>query len=215
MMSRDAFDKLIRDYQFTTVLDVGAGQGLHSRAFRDAGKQVTAIDIGRSVYYEKANENFNGVTLLREDFNNRQDKPMLPWSDVVWCSHVLEHQRNPGEFLERCMRHVRPSSPQSGPGGYLAVTVPPLKHNIVGGHVTLWNAGLLLYQLILAGIDCSQAAVKTYGYNISVIVERKEPVPRSALEDLHYDSGDILRLSPYFPIHVTEGFDGRIAAANW
>ena len=37
-------------------------------------------------------------------------------------------------------------------GGYLAIIVPPRKPFIVGGHVTIWNAGLVLYNLILASL---------------------------------------------------------------
>ena len=96
-------------------------------------------------------------------------------------------------------------------GGIFAVTVPPLKHEIVGGHVTLWNAGLLLYQLILAGFDCSSASVKTYGYNISVIVRKKA----ATLPRLRMDFGDIEALSHYFPFPVANGFDGRILEVNW
>ena len=90
-------------------------------------------------------------------------------------------------------------------------SVPPLKHQIVGGHVSLWNAGLLLYRLILAGFDCSNAAVKSYGYNISVVVRRRN----IQLPKLIRDSGDIAQLSAYFPKPVNHGFDGRIDELNW
>ena len=40
-----ALEKLIGEYGFETVLDVGAGDGKHSRIFRDNGKQVTAITL--------------------------------------------------------------------------------------------------------------------------------------------------------------------------
>ncbi|HSH29766.1 MAG TPA: hypothetical protein VK971_07660, partial [Thiohalobacter sp.] len=114
------------------------------------------------------------------------------------------HQVDPGAFLRRMYRDLKP-------GGVLAVTVPPLKHEIVGGHVTLWNAGLLLYQLIMAGFDCSQARVGTYGYNISVIVERQG----FNMPDLKHDCGDIETLAPYFPLPVWQGFDGRVGDIGW
>lgn len=123
---------------------------------------------------------------------------------LVWCSHVLEHQPNPNSFLKKCISHIEDD-------GYLAVTVPPLKHEIVGGHLTLWNAGLLLYNLIVAGLDCSKAKVKTYGYNISVVV-KKSPIE---LPPLKYDNGDINTLAEFFPCSVTEGFDGRLCSVNW
>lgn len=124
--------------------------------------------------------------------------------DAVWACHVLEHQPDVGAFLAACRRQLRD-------GGILAVTVPPPKHEIVGGHVTLWNAGLLLYNLILAGFDCRDATVGTYGYNISVIATKRE----IQLPTLAFDHGDIERLAGFFPVPVAEGFDGRLPDIGW
>ena len=74
--------------------------------------------------------------------------------DLVWCSHVLEHQPNPNLFLKKCFDILNDD-------GWLCVTVPPRKDEIVGGHLTLWNAGLLLYNLIMAGFDCSEDTFRT------------------------------------------------------
>ena len=170
---------------FHSVLDIGSG-GVHANIFRAHGKDVTTINLHDADHvgdYLKVN---------------------LGRFDCLWASHVLEHQRNPGDFLEKCYRDLHHN-------GILAITVPPLKHEIVGGHVTLWNAGLLLYQLILAGFDCTQASVKTYGYNISVIVRKK----KAHLPKLKMDNGDINAIKRYFPIPVHESFDGRIEEVNW
>lgn len=173
---------------FTTVLDVGSGDGTHAKAFREAGKQVTTLDIAPPAdivgdymrYYP------------REGF------------DCLWCAHVLEHQLNVNEFLDKCYWDLKE-------GGILAVTVPPLKHQIVGGHVTLWNEGLLLYNLILAGFDCSDAMVGVYGYNISLIVRKK----RAVYPKLNYDRGDIEKLAPFFPIEARQNFNGQTGNVNW
>lgn len=202
MMAGEAIQKLVRNYDFQTVLDIGSGSGVHCKYFRIEGKTVSAIDIGRSIYYDKRNDNYNNVTLHAFDLYSDVN---LGQYDCVWASHILEHQRNPGLFLEKCFHLTK---------DLFAITVPPLKHNIVGGHVTLWNAGLLLYNMILAGFDCSQAAVKSYGYNISVIVRKKE-VDQDDLKSLHYDSGDIVRLQRYFPLPVKESFDGQLKEINW
>lgn len=186
MLSNQAFTKLY-DYEFETVLDIGCGTGEHATIFRKLGKQVTAIALS-----EPAD--------IVCDFNYAN----LPMYDCLWASHVLEHQANVGRFLDRCFYHLNEN-------GILAITVPPLKHEIVGGHVSLWNAGLLLYNLILAGFNCKQAAVKSYGYNISVIV-RKDPI---LLPRLNMDGGDIVTLAEYFPIDVREGFDGQLESINW
>jgi len=97
--------------------------------------------------------------------------------------------------------------------GLIAITVPPAKSQIVGGHLSIWNPGLLIYNMILSGLDCSEASVKKYGYNISVIVKKRSiKVP-----PLLYDYGDIQRLTEYFPYPYNyHGFDGNsLLNHNW
>lgn len=138
--------------------------------------------------------------------SNGQDYAQAPFEqhDAVWASHVLEHMPDVNYALRKMRSECKPN-------GWLAVTVPPAKHNIVGGHCSLWNAGLLLYNLILAGWDCRKAMVKSEGYDISVIVQRRDAL----LPNLAMDAGDIELLSGFFPFPVSQGFDGRIAEVNW
>lgn len=206
MFGADALRKLLEDYAFETVLDIGAGQGEHSRVFEAAGKRVTSVDYGKSIYFAEARP---GVRFLVGDFNRMQFAQQF---DCVWASHVLEHQLNAHAFLAKINAVTRD-------GGVVAVTVPPAKHEIVGGHVSLWNGGLLLYHLVLAGFDCSEARLKQYGYNISVIV-RKRAIELP--DDLAFDCGDIRRLRPFLPAalpfqsnHLDDPFDGDLAAVNW
>ena len=127
--------------------------------------------------------------------------------DLVWCSHVLEHQKNVNLFLRKCYNLVATD-------GFLCITVPPLKHNIVGGHLTLWNMGILIYNMVIAGIDCSSSMGKCYGYNISVIV-RKTPLIDIDKLDLLYDNGDLSKLQKYFPWKIKQNDDGNIKRINW
>lgn len=191
--SQLAFQVIANDPGIRTILDVGSGAGDHAKAFREAGKEVTTVSLIPPA-------DFVGFDYL--DLNFGGDK-----FDCIWASHVLEHQPNVNAFLKKCKADLKPD-------GVLAVTVPPLKHAIVGGHLTLWNAGLLLYNLVLAGFDCSKAKVRTYGYNISVIVGNKT-VPQEVIDSLHMDSGDIEKLDKYFPMPAKQGFDGNIQAVNW
>lgn len=193
-----ALFRLLREDDVETILDVGSGTGAHAELMRHLGRRVTTVDLA-------------GPADHVGDFTAWCDGPKD--FDAVWACHVLEHQPNPGIFLAACRDRLRP-------GGLFAVTVPPLKHAIVGGHVTLWNAGLLLYQLVLAGFDCRAARVGTYAsgpgyppYNVSVLVRR--PVTPLVLPTLRMDRGDIETLAPYFPVPVAHGFDGRLTDVRW
>lgn len=124
--------------------------------------------------------------------------------DAIWCSHTLEHQRNPGLFLEKIRHDVKP-------GGVVAITVPPYRAEVAGGHIHLGNEFHLIYNMVLAGFDCSKARVNLYGYNISVLVERVD----AELPELLMDQGDIKKLAPFFPWKLKEGQDGRLGPVNW
>jgi len=193
LFGNEAAVKLAKDYSFKTLLDIGSGpsQGLNAaNFFKELAKDVTRQDINPDYKPD-----------LLGDFNNLATDKLY---DCIWCSHVLEHQLNVNHFLTKIFHTLKDD-------GVLAITVPPAKHEIVGGHVTLWNAGLLLYNLILAGFDCKDAAVKSYGYNISVIVNKRTAI----LSELNYDAGDINALNKFFPLGVYEGFDGNIQEINW
>ena len=190
---------LIENFQFKSVLDIGSGEGLHSDVLKEFGKTVTSIDFGKSVYFEKRQS--NQIYIQADYYNYEFDEQF----DAIWVSHVLEHQPNPNLFLKKIHNDLRE-------GGILAITVPPLKHQIVGGHVTLWNAGLLLYQLVLAGFNCKEVFIRSYGYNISVILRKKTILEYPILS---YDKGDIDKLSAFFPDGLSEPFDGDIKEWNW
>lgn len=192
MRAAYALQKLLLEYRFTTVLDIGCGDGGHSEAFRAAGKEVTSIDLaGRYTAAEHA------------DYMERHYRS--PY-DAIWCCHVLEHQLNAHSFLLKVFNELKE-------GGVLCLSVPPMKPQVVGGHVTIWNAGLLMYNLILAGFNCSSIRVKREGYNISAIIEK---VAIRNFPELAYDRGDIKRLSEYFPPTCRrEGFNGNIEELAW
>lgn len=198
-LSKDALEFVIKNITFDTVLDIGCGSGVHSSVFESYDKKVTSIDLGSSRYYQ----NNKNSTIVAN---------FMSWStvekfDLVWCSHILEHQKNIGLFIEKVYDYTKE-------GGYLCITVPPRKDEIVGGHLTIWNAGLLLYNLIINGIDCKNAKVKSYGYNISVLVKKTQKINLDSL-NLSYDIGDIEKLSEYFPVQAVQNFNGNIKEINW
>ena len=171
------------------VLDIGAGREKgFKRLLEQAGHEHVPLDIGQG-------EDWEGD--IRPSHSRAYDG--------VWMSHVLEHLMDTHQALTKIHTVIKDQ-------GVIGITVPPLKHEIVGGHVSLWNAGLLLYRLVLAGFDCSKAAVKTHGYNCSVVL-RRNPVDLPAL---NHDHGDIEALAQYLPIRVQgDSYDGQIAEVNW
>lgn len=192
----EALARLLECEGIVTVLDVGSGAGEHARIMKDAGKAVLTNS------YEPPAD-------IVGDFCTA----LIPGNfDAIWASHVLEHQPDAGRFLRRCFQLLRDD-------GVLAITVPPAKPEIVGGHLTMWNAGLLLYNMILAGFDCSEARVSpVYSsgpgyppYNISVIVRKR----KADLPALRMDKGDIEYLARFFPLPVEHGFDGNLPGIRW
>lgn len=175
----------------TAVLDIGSGKGEQAAYMTAHGLDVWTVALAPPAQYIG---DYNDISFPRQ-FGG------------VWACHVLEHQPDVQSFLTKLYRDTLPN-------GIVAVTVPPAKAEIVGGHVSLWNAGLLLYRLVLAGFDCSQARVKRYDYNISVIVRKRS----FTMPALTYTNSDLKLLKPYFPpsLRWTRlGFDGNIDELNW
>lgn len=191
------------EFDFDTILDVGAGKLEHSKLFSLAGKTVDIVDYGNSVYYKSKED---GDDYVRDAYIGDFNTIDIPQTyDAIWCSHILEHQPNVGIFLSKIRSLLKED-------GYLAIIVPPRKPMIVGGHVTLWNAGLVLYNMVLAGFDCSDCHILQYDYNLGIIVKKREI---KELPDLSMDKGDIEILSQYFPFDAAHDFNGDIMELNW
>lgn len=187
-----ALDYMVENYDFDTVLDIGCGTGDVAKILESDGKKVTTNDIFP----------IDRDWHICKDFMKAEISDMF---DAIWCSHFLEHQPNVGLFLRKIRSIVRE-------GGVICLSVPPLKNEIVGGHLNLWNGGLLLYNLVASGFDCSQARIKKKGYNISIITN----VKKIELPKLKNDYGDIETLSEYFPESCkSQGFNGDITELNW
>jgi len=193
MRSDQGRDKLLTILNSkSTILDVGSGAGAHAKVFESKGHIVDTVDF------------FDSCTFRGNYMNLNIEKKY----DAIWCSHCLEHQLNPNNFLIKLKSNTKEN-------GWIAITVPPLKHEIVSGHMTLWNAGLLLYNLVITGINCNEAMIKKYDYNITIITKNKSfKVPK-----LKYDADDLITLKDYFPSAITRNakgwFNGDIESLNW
>ena len=92
-----AMKKMVDDFIFNSVIDIGCGEGAASKFFTEHGKCVTACDYGRSVHFE----NFMAENVIIGDFNQMEFKHQY---DAVWCSHILEHQMDVQYFLTKINR---------------------------------------------------------------------------------------------------------------
>tara|TARA_R110001592_G_scaffold317726_1_gene594643 strand:- start:995 stop:1735 length:741 start_codon:yes stop_codon:yes gene_type:complete len=195
MRAKWAIIKLLKDFEFSNVLDIGCGPKKHSRIFELNGKTVDTLDG-----CEKHKPKFLG------NFSDLADSIPDESYDCIWFSHVLEHEVNVGSFLINVKNKLKE-------GGVLALTTPPLKHQIVGGHVNLYNLGLIVRVLVASGFDCSQGIGLSYDYDLSFIVKKRDiKWSNDIIEELNLhnsfldkngtlvsDGGDLFKIKKYFP----------------
>ncbi|MEG3641120.1 class I SAM-dependent methyltransferase [Magnetococcus sp. PR-3] len=134
------------------ALDVGSGSGQHTQLMRLFGLQVTSIDK----YAPDADR--------QEDFFEHQ--PDQPY-DVILCSHVIEHQRNVGLFLDRIYDMLAED-------GTLVITGPKHDPNtFIEGHLTICTIPLFMQNLIYAGFDCQKGKfLSVFNYENGFIVKK-------------------------------------------
>lgn len=187
----EAVVELLENYRFNTVLDIGSGNQEHARCFRHLGKSVITLD---PVFDADIKGDFLDYT-PEEKF------------DLTWCSHVVEHQRNIGIFLDKIIECTKPN-------GIICISVPPeVSHFYILEHPNQFTGGMLLYHLILAGIDCRDAAVLTYGYNVSVIVRNKQhSLPR---QSWNYDNEALEFLPKEMRVFGGHQLFGPIRQLRW
>jgi 2-polyprenyl-3-methyl-5-hydroxy-6-metoxy-1,4-benzoquinol methylase len=174
-----------------TVLDVGSGGGYHAQAFAEAGAKVLCVDFGTSVYAKE--RGLQSVKVVHTDFN--QFSPTRGF-DLVWASHVLEHQRNVAQFMERLISCCTED-------GYICITVPDPHRNLWGGHLTLWSPGMLAYNIVLCGVDLSRSRLIRGTNEFSLLFQPK----RVNLPTLTFDHGDLDLLASYLPTGLKENSD--------
>ena len=104
---------------------------------------------------------------------------------------------------------------RSGERGWSSRHRVPRVPLIVDGQVSLWNSGLLLYHLVLAGFDCSRDLwIRQYDYNIGIIVRKRSIPSLSFPVDLCMDTGDLQKLAKFFPedLNMSKNSNGDILA---
>ena len=146
LLSKKKFPKKFK------VLDIGGALGYHSKIMRSFGLSVDLIDK-----YESKAE-FKG------DFNTHKFKSKY---DMVFCSHVIEHQRNQGAFLDKIYDILNDD-------GDLVISGP--KHpaeRFIEGHISTTILPVFLQILIYAGFDCKNGKMMSLaGIENSFIVKK-------------------------------------------
>lgn len=146
--------KMLKHFHYDTVLDIGSHAGNVTRIFQHLGKQVTTIEISPG-YQADYKDDYLDVASPKQ-------------FDAIWCSQILEHQRNVGLFLNKVFDDLKEN-------GVLAITVPEDigQDHLAFGHCNMFSALLIIYHLVMAGFDCSQLCLKRYEGNIGVILRKR------------------------------------------
>ena len=119
--------------KFKTCLDIGSGEGVHTAILRHAGLEVFQVDKYSNTAEYK-------VDFIEHEFDRK--------FDVIFCSHVIEHQRNVGLFLDKIFDLLSND-------GVLIISAP--NHSVetlVEGHLNSFLFPLFLQHMIHAGFDC-------------------------------------------------------------
>lgn len=167
------------------MLDIGGSHGVHARFFRSHGIDVDLVDMVAG----------DEPPIFTGDY--LKFRPSTPY-DVVWSSHVIEHVRNVGIFLDKMRADLAPD-------GYCVASVPPMRgERMAYNHISFWNPGMLLLNFGLAGFDMGSARVAQYGYNVSIIARHAKIMP----DDIKDGFPRELAISG-------KHFNGDVKAYNW
>ena len=128
--------------KYKTALDIGSGLGVQTEIMRHAGLNVFQVDK----YSETADFQ---VDFIDYEFTQK--------FDIIYCSHVIEHQRNIGAFLDKIFDLLEDD-------GLLLISAP--KHpaeRLVEGHLNCFFTTYFVQHLIHAGFDCKEGKFLSCG----------------------------------------------------
>ena len=128
--------------KYKTALDIGSGKGVQTEIMRHAGLEVFQVDK----YSEYAD--------FQVDFIEHEFKQKF---DIIYCSHVIEHQRNVGAFLDKIFDILEDD-------GLLLISAP--KHpaeRLIEGHLNCFVTTYFIQHLIHAGFDCKSGKFLSCG----------------------------------------------------
>ena len=179
LLSKNNFGKEFR------VLDIGGAHGYHTKIMRDYGLLVDTIDK-----YDHSAE-FHG------DFNTFKFKKKY---DMIFCSHVIEHQRNQGFFLDKIFDTLKDD-------GDLVISGPSHPaERFIEGHISSTILPLFLQALIYAGFDCKNGKMMVMGgIENSFIVKKAKNFDKNERSETGYRWNE--KHKSRSPIELKPGFE--------
>ena len=152
--------------RYKTALDIGSGDGVHTEILRSAGLEVFQLDK----YSDTAEYK---VDFVSHNFNHK--------FDIIFCSHVIEHQRNVGHFLDKIFDVMSDD-------GLLLISAP--KHRaevLINGHLNCFYSTYFMQQLIHAGFDLKNGKyLSCMGIENAAIVSKAKNFELSEREESGY-----------------------------
>lgn len=140
--------------KFKNCIDIGSGAGVQTDVLRHAGLEVFQVD------------KYSDIAEYKVDFIEHQFDQKF---DIVLCSHVIEHQRNVGQFLDKIYDLMSDS-------GVLIISAP--KHSaetMIEGHLNCFITPFLVQHLVHAGFDLKNGKyLSCAGIENSAIVSKAE-----------------------------------------
>jgi len=191
-------------HTFDSFLDIGSGDGQITQIFKFLGKETISIEP-----YDMSPKSQEFAVLEPDYKKDYLDITFNRQFDVIWCSHVFEHLRNPGIFLDKVFVDLKEE-------GILALTVPYNEYNniehLVDGHINKLGIGIMIYHLISSGFDCKEIAINFYSYEMSIFLRKK-----SNHVDKSNTANSFTALSKFFPqINQSITFDhDRLSAMTF
>lgn len=151
------------------LLDIGCGTGNFLSAARAAGYQVTGIELdGNAAAFAKEKIGLSGVFPLSVSEFARQYSGKK--FDVISFFEVLEHQAEPGEFVENVSSCLRPR-------GYIALSVPNRERWLTGPDVLDYPPNHFLRW----SVSALRRFLDAHGFEILSVQEQPAGVAHTAM----------------------------------
>ena len=141
--------------KYQSCIDIGSGAGVQTEILKHAGLDVFQLDkYSASAEYR--------VDFIDHVFNQK--------FDVVFCSHVIEHQRNVGNFLDKIHDVLNND-------GILIISAPKHKaENMIEGHLNCFITPYFIQHLVHAGFDLKNGKYLSCGGIENAAIVSKDPM---------------------------------------